>query len=280
MCLDETFEDAVPGEDPRLTYPCNCASPVHIGCLERWRSAQKIRALREGQNFDEWDARASTCEICGARLILDGARPAPLATSAICRAHGGLGQVALRRVPTLSRAERNFSEYSATEGQQLEVLEQDASGEFFRVRALQAKRYKEEGSTSVAEGWIRHTYLEWPQDVSPAAKASVPAARMPPAYRPVAAKASASAPWPWRMLMPSSPAAPHPQLAPPVQPAQPIIFPSGLRPVQQRQQPAPRPAEQVPNRTTENEQEAHEPEDEPAIEVNKSGRDGSSEYSV
>lgn len=94
--------------------------------------------------------------------------------------------MALRRVPTLSRATRNFSEFSASEGQELDVLEQDASGEFFRVRALKARKYREEGMVSVAEGWIRHTYLEWPAESQELVAASVPVPRMPPAYDPTA----------------------------------------------------------------------------------------------
>jgi len=68
------------------------------------------------------------------------------------------------------------------EGQQLDVLEQDSSGEFFRVRAHKAPRYREEGSVTVAEGWIRHIYLEWPKDSHDLIAATISAPRMPPAY--------------------------------------------------------------------------------------------------
>merc|ERR1712083_285251 len=51
--------------------------------------------------------------------------------------------------------------FSAKEGQELEVLELDPTGEFFRVRALGAERYRGSDSVSVAEGWLRKCYLEW-----------------------------------------------------------------------------------------------------------------------
>eukprot|EP00445_Apocalathium_hangoei_P031220 CAMPEP_0203927302 /NCGR_PEP_ID=MMETSP0359-20131031/66729_1 /ASSEMBLY_ACC=CAM_ASM_000338 /TAXON_ID=268821 /ORGANISM="Scrippsiella Hangoei, Strain SHTV-5" /LENGTH=345 /DNA_ID=CAMNT_0050856039 /DNA_START=42 /DNA_END=1079 /DNA_ORIENTATION=- len=180
LCLDSVLDDAKTEEEGRLTFPCSCSAPVHIGCLVRWQEAQGERAVEEQRSIDEYVARASTCEVCGARLVTDGVRPRPLATSAICRAHGGIGKVALRRVPTVSRASRNFSEFAAVEGQELEIIEQDTSGEFYRVRALKAQRYREEGTVSVAEGWIRHIYLEWPKEV--AATASMPAPRMPAAF--------------------------------------------------------------------------------------------------
>merc|ERR1719236_52129 len=99
------------------------------------------QAATSRRSPDEARARAVTCEVCGAHLVTDGSRQRPFASTAICRAHGGFGKVALRRVPTLSRDSRNFSEFSMAEGQQVDVLEQDASGEFFRVRAHVAQRY-------------------------------------------------------------------------------------------------------------------------------------------
>lgn len=138
------------------------------------------------------------CEVCGAWLITSGARARPVADTATCRAHGGQGKVALRRVPTLSRASRNFSEFSVMDGQQLEVLEQDGSGEFFRVRARKAPRYREEGTVAVTEGWIRHIYLEWPTETRSLMAAATPSPRMPPAYASVdtsAEPAAAAAAW-------------------------------------------------------------------------------------
>merc|ERR1712232_612765 len=90
-----------------------------------------------------------------------------------------------RRVPTLSRATRNFSEFSASEGQELEVFEQDTTGEFFRVRAVKARKYRDhnedEETAAVVEGWIRHVYLEWPEEAQGSSVASMPAPRMAPA---------------------------------------------------------------------------------------------------
>lgn len=177
LCLDAVL-DCVSAAEARLAHPCNCCAPVHIGCLRRWHAAQLERACLERHSRDEHAARAATCEICGARLVFEGSRAAPLARTATCRAPSQ-GTVALRRIPTLSRAWRNFSEYAAVIGQELEVLEQDASGEFFRVRVRNAQRYRECGSTSVAEGWIRHIYLEWPTNrLCAEAKASFPAPRV------------------------------------------------------------------------------------------------------
>jgi len=181
LCLDAVLDDAS-CEDAQLVFPCTCAAPVHVGCLRKWQAVQAQQHVDERRSTDESEARTATCEVCGARLITAGRRTQPFASTAICRAHGGFGKVALRRVPTLSRNTRNFSEFSASEGQQLEVLEQDSTGEFFRVRALKAHRYREEGTIAVAEGWIRHTYLEWPSDCEDIAAASTPAPRMPPAY--------------------------------------------------------------------------------------------------
>eukprot|EP00413_Alexandrium_margalefii_P042282 CAMPEP_0204593102 /NCGR_PEP_ID=MMETSP0661-20131031/51320_1 /ASSEMBLY_ACC=CAM_ASM_000606 /TAXON_ID=109239 /ORGANISM="Alexandrium margalefi, Strain AMGDE01CS-322" /LENGTH=224 /DNA_ID=CAMNT_0051603387 /DNA_START=29 /DNA_END=700 /DNA_ORIENTATION=- len=192
LCLQEEGEALEEGEGDRLVWPCLCSTPVHLSCLSRWRQAQRQQAVEDGRSQDEFVARATTCDVCGARLITDGSpRPRPFASSAVCRAHGGFGKVALRRIPTLSRASRNFSEFSASEGQVLEVLEQDASGEFFRVRAKQAKRYREDGVVAVAEGWVRHTYLEWPEECRSAASAAIAAPRRPPAYAP---RAEAAAP--------------------------------------------------------------------------------------
>ncbi|CAK0827660.1 unnamed protein product [Prorocentrum cordatum] len=156
LCLHAVLEDASP-EDAALAFPCDCrGSPVHWGCLRRWQQAQVQRAAEAARSADEARARAATCEVCGARLAAAGGRKRPLAERAVCRAHGGEGKVALRRVPTLSRASRNFSEFSAADGQEVEVLEQDDTGEFFRVRARKAPRYREQGSAALAEGWIRH----------------------------------------------------------------------------------------------------------------------------
>lgn len=121
-------------------------------------------------------------------LVVEGERLRPPSNFAVCRAHGGRGQVALRRVPTFSRDHLNFSEFSASEGQTLELLEQYTSGEFFRVRVRTAQRYHgaEDGSgpgaVAVAEGWIRHVYLEWPEDNPGAARIRELVPRMPPHY--------------------------------------------------------------------------------------------------
>jgi len=181
LCLDTVLEGCS-AEEAILSSPCECSAPVHVGCLRRWQSVQIEEARRENWSEGEAAARADTCEVCGACLITSGVRRRPVVGKAICRAHGGFGQVALRRVPALSRATRNFTELSAAEGQELEVLEQDSSGEFFRVRALKAPRYREQGTVAVAHGWIRHVYLEWPAEFSEAAAAAVPAPRRPPAY--------------------------------------------------------------------------------------------------
>eukprot|EP00928_Gymnodinium_smaydae_P049113 TRINITY_DN32924_c0_g1_i1.p1 TRINITY_DN32924_c0_g1~~TRINITY_DN32924_c0_g1_i1.p1 ORF type:complete len:275 (+),score=44.79 TRINITY_DN32924_c0_g1_i1:24-827(+) len=181
LCLDAVLEDDIP-ENCALIYPCDCAAPVHVGCLRRWQEVQVQRSSGQRRSSDESSARASTCEICGARLVLVGKRQRLFARTAICRPHGGFGLVALRRVPTLSRASRHFAEFSAADGQEVEVLEQDVSGEFFRVRALKARRYREEGTVAVAQGWIRHIYLEWPSASQEEIEAATPAPRMPAAY--------------------------------------------------------------------------------------------------
>lgn len=180
LCLDAHSEDA----EERLVFPCNCSSPLHVSCLRRWQEVQVRQAVEERRSRDEAYARVCTCEVCGAQLVLEGSRKRPFASRAICRAHGGFGKVALRRIPTISRASRNFSEVSASEGQELEILEQDATGEFFRVKAVGAARYREEGSVAVAEGWIRGTYLEWPEESRELAENFLPEPRMPPAYAP------------------------------------------------------------------------------------------------
>lgn len=180
LCLDAHSEDP----EERLIFPCNCASPLHVSCLRRWQEVQVRQAVEEQRSRDEAYARVCTCEVCGAQLVLQGSRKRPFASRAICRAHGGFGKVALRRIPTISRASRNFSEVSASEGQELDILEQDSTGEFFRVRAVGAARYREEGSVAVAEGWIRGTYLEWPEESRELAETSLPEPRMPPAYAP------------------------------------------------------------------------------------------------
>mmetsp|Transcript_120624 Transcript_120624/g.240196 ORF Transcript_120624/g.240196 Transcript_120624/m.240196 type:complete len:229 (+) Transcript_120624:33-719(+) len=181
FCLEAMLEDGNV-EESILSFPCECSTPVHIECLQRWQNVQIEEARNEGQSSGEASARASTCEVCGAALVTSGERKRPVTGTATCRAHGGFGQVALRRVPALSRATRNFTEFSAADGQELAVLEQDASGEFFRVRAVKAPRYREESTVAVAHGWIRHVYLEWPAEFSEAAAAAVPAPRRPPAY--------------------------------------------------------------------------------------------------
>lgn len=181
LCLDTVLESAS-GEDAILTFPCDCSAPVHIGCLRHWQDVQVYQAISARRSFDESTARADTCEVCGARLVTAGDRERPFASTAICRAHGGFGLVALRRVPTLSRATRNFTEFSAAEGQHVEVLERDSTGEFYRVRATKARRYREEGTVSVAQGWLRHVYLEWPEEIRDVAASSTAAPRMPAAY--------------------------------------------------------------------------------------------------
>lgn len=180
LCLDSVLE-GVSAFDAELIQPCLCCSSVHRGCLNRWQDVQVEQFSQSRRSMEESRARANTCEICGARLVVAGGRLEAPATKAVCRAHGGFGKVSLRKFPTLSRDARNFSDYAASEGQELQVLEQDESGEFFRVRALNAAKYREEGQIQVAEGWIRHAYLEWPVDARPLAHGlSVP--RMPPAY--------------------------------------------------------------------------------------------------
>mmetsp|Transcript_37750 Transcript_37750/g.87347 ORF Transcript_37750/g.87347 Transcript_37750/m.87347 type:complete len:197 (+) Transcript_37750:23-613(+) len=174
LCLSSVLEDA-DGVEGQLCFPCNCTAPVHHGCLSRWQQVRRDQVLEQHHSVDEAQAHARTCEVCGARFLPHGARANPPVRSAICRVQGGTGKVALRRVPTLSRATRNFSDFSAGDGQQLEVIEQDVTGEFFRVRAMRAQRYRGEGTTAVAEGWIRHVYL----DISHCA---LPSPRMPPAF--------------------------------------------------------------------------------------------------
>ena len=180
LCL-ATVREGAQGLEAKLCFPCNCRAPVHRGCLQEWQRAQELQLLEQEYSPDETRARMNTCEVCGARLVVGELRSKPRLGSALCRAQGGTGKVALRRVPTLSRNTRNFSDFSATDGQLLNVLEQDESGEFFRVRALQAQRYRGEGTTAVAEGWIRHVYLDWQSD--PAQSESwLPPPRMPPAF--------------------------------------------------------------------------------------------------
>ncbi|CAE7038400.1 Fmr1 [Symbiodinium natans] len=178
LCL-ATLRDEAEGLEAQLCFPCNCRAPVHHGCLLQWQRAQE--QFLEQHSFDEAQARMNTCEVCGARLMLGEARPKPQLGAAVCRAQGGTGKVALRRIPTLSRATRNFSDFSAADGQKLDVLEQDATGEFFRVRAVRAARYRGEGITAVAEGWIRHVYLDW-QCESTQTQSWLPPPRMPPAF--------------------------------------------------------------------------------------------------
>merc|ERR1712079_283342 len=146
-----------------LVHPCNCHSAVHLECLAQWRASQ---LRREDRSYEENTARSATCEVCGSLWSVDGHREMLPTQRAICRAHGGFGKVALRRVPTASREHGVFSEFSAKEGQDLEVLELGHSGEFFRVRAVDAEFYHGSTCVSVAEGWIRRCYLEWP-GVSP-----------------------------------------------------------------------------------------------------------------
>eukprot|EP00435_Cladocopium_sp_Y103_P056185 s533_g18.t2 len=161
-----------------LCFPCNCRAPVHVRCLSEWHQSRWWQLLEQGFNYDEAHARIDTCEVCGARWMTRG-RPKPLAPWALCRARGGLEKVALRRFPTLSRATRNFSDYAASNGQRLELLEQDVTGEFFRVRLAPAVFYRGEGSTAIAEGWIRHVYLEFETETL---AARLPTPTMPPAY--------------------------------------------------------------------------------------------------
>lgn len=159
LCLEEVLEGADAQGGGRLVHPCTCRSAVHVDCLLQWQAVQLQCPER---SFAENSARAATCEVCGSLWSIGGERPLPPTRTAICRAHGGWGKVALRRVPTAARDHGVFSEFSALEGQELEVLELDSSGDFFRVRALGAQRYHESTSVSVAEGWIRRCYLEWP----------------------------------------------------------------------------------------------------------------------
>lgn len=163
LCLEEVLEGATSDGGGRLVRPCRCRSAVHVECLERWRVAQQ---QRDDRSSAENAARAATCEVCGSLWSVDGQREVLPTQRAICRAHGGDGKVALRRVPTAARENGVFSEFSAKEGQELDVLELDRSGEFFRVRASDAERYHGHDSVAVAEGWIRRCYLEWP-GVSP-----------------------------------------------------------------------------------------------------------------
>jgi len=146
--------------------------------MAEWQQSRWWQLLEHGFDYDEAHARIDTCEVCGARWMPRG-RPKPLAPFALCRALGGSQKVALRRFPTLSRATRNFSDFAASHGQRLEVLEQDVTGEFFRVRLASAALYRGEGTTATAEGWIRHVYLEFEtEDVA----ARLPTPTMPPAY--------------------------------------------------------------------------------------------------
>ena len=178
LCL-AAVRDEAEGPEAELCFPCNCRAPVHRGCLVQWQRVQEQQLMEQRHSFDEAQARMNTCEVCGARLLPGQKRSKPQLGSAVCRAQGGTGKVALRRVPTLSRATRNFYDFSATDGQQLDVLEQDATGEFFRVRAKKAHRYRGEGTTAVAEGWIRHVYLDWQCDLSN--QSWLPPPRMPAA---------------------------------------------------------------------------------------------------
>eukprot|EP00747_Dinoflagellata_sp_TGD_P170310 gnl/TRDRNA2_/TRDRNA2_201558_c0_seq1.p1 gnl/TRDRNA2_/TRDRNA2_201558_c0~~gnl/TRDRNA2_/TRDRNA2_201558_c0_seq1.p1 ORF type:complete len:228 (-),score=33.91 gnl/TRDRNA2_/TRDRNA2_201558_c0_seq1:111-794(-) len=182
LCFEGSSE-----EDGDVLFPCNCRSGVHLSCLRRW---QAVQAEQSARSADECIARAGTCEVCGALLVLDGsARRQPPIRTAICRAHGGSGQVALRRIPTFSRASHVFSEFAASEGQVLELLEQDSSGEFFRVRVRTAQKYRppadETGvGAAVAEGWLRHVYLEWPEEIPEVQEMRGLIPRMPPHYAP------------------------------------------------------------------------------------------------
>lgn len=162
LCLEELLEGA-DADGGRLIHPCTCRSAVHVDCLVQW---QAVQMQWPGRSLAERSARASTCEVCGSLWSVNGDRPSLPTRIAICRAHGGLDKVALRRVPTASREHGVFSEFSAAEGQELEVLELDGTGEFFRVRAFGAQSYHGSSSVAVAEGWIRRCYLEWP-GVSP-----------------------------------------------------------------------------------------------------------------
>mmetsp|Transcript_108251 Transcript_108251/g.170674 ORF Transcript_108251/g.170674 Transcript_108251/m.170674 type:complete len:225 (-) Transcript_108251:129-803(-) len=159
LCLEAVLEGADPNGDGRLVHPCSCRSPVHVSCLARWREAQ---LRNERRPLEESIARAATCEICGTLWSADGVRVKPPVCLATCRAHGGLGKVALRRIPTSSRDNAVFSEFSAMEGQELEVLEIDTTGEYFHVRAADAQRYHGSTHVTVAQGWLRRCYLEWP----------------------------------------------------------------------------------------------------------------------
>lgn len=159
LCLEEVLEDVDPTDGGLLLRPCNCKSAVHKDCLARWRAAQLTRADR---SYAENNARASTCEVCGSLWSVDGIREALPTRIAICRAHGGFRKVALRRVPTDSREHAVFSDWAASEGQELEVLELDRTGQFFRVRATNSQRYHGVDAAAVAEGWLRRCYLEWP----------------------------------------------------------------------------------------------------------------------
>ncbi|CAJ1434965.1 unnamed protein product, partial [Effrenium voratum] len=123
LCLCADRDDA-PGNAGQLCLPCDCRSPVHLGCVSEWQQARWWQLLEHGFDFDEAYARINTCEVCGARWMPRGRVPPPK-SHATCRAFGGSGKVALRRFPTVSRATRNFSDYGVVEGQRLQLLEQD-----------------------------------------------------------------------------------------------------------------------------------------------------------
>jgi len=183
-----------------LVRPCNCNEPVHVQCLQRWQTVQIEQAAQPSKEAAA--AKAATCEICGALLCLDGKRTKPAFRVAICRpdalqpiANGvGTGhhgsrrmKIPLRRFPASTHAANAFSGSSVESGQQLEVLEQDASGEFYRVRVLNASKYQdpqghnlEEGSVAVAQGWIQHVYIEWPGNVSESCGLATSHPRNPP----------------------------------------------------------------------------------------------------
>lgn len=164
--------------DP-LVNPCNCSAPIHLQCLRRWQRVQLDSAPRPSR--ESTAARAATCEVCGALLIVDGERVKPPMRTAICRADALMPtpndpevivnhelrpkKVALRRFPASVESPNVFSGSSVEGGQAVEVLEQDASGEFFRVRML-----NDAGPDGMlhcpagVEGWIQHVYLEWNEE--------------------------------------------------------------------------------------------------------------------
>lgn len=178
------FENRCPIDNSReLILPCNCSSPIHVECLRRWQQVQIEQAPPASK--EAVAARAATCEVCGALLCMDGTRVKPPMRIAICRPDAlepianavGLkkkceaprGKVPLRRFPASTSATNVFTGSSVEGGQQLEVIEPDTSGEFFRVRVLNASKYQEPqghnvdaNPVAVAQGWIHHVYLDWP----------------------------------------------------------------------------------------------------------------------